>query len=614
MKNFRSFTDATFVFDSEYALISGPSGAGKTSIFMAIHFAMTGEGRKVVKYGKSRCRVELCIDKEFTIVRTKGPCRLIVNDKYEDAEAQALIDRQFPNWELGYVTQRLYRSFIVMSPADKLGIIEKMAFSGLDVKAIQNRCKILISERKKSLYDASNERRTLEQLLNGMMDQPTESKEQLIACLNDKRILRSKLQDSVSRQRKIRNEIESAQRERDRNSDYTHSDLNVKELMKQTESYNNYMRELKKLDKTTPHSGSSTDELETTITDMQSLKSMNTKLSNLNRYKSELSVQEQFKKNHAVRVGTCPVCSTSLCSWKEELMVMNSVEEITIHEAEQCDRKRIKLMNDIADLESLELERTRILELYGEPDLDPDTQLQYLRHVKQNDKIWESCTSLECEKPAVDVDYLIKNEMKKKAYNSAIEKLASLHLDDEDYESKLEEATKAITDLETKLKYLDQWNRVNGLRIIETEMEEKLPVANRLYALVRTAERMALEETLANINLRAGIYLSRILPDLTATLAFDSTDKIDLKLVMEDEQTDINALSGGEFARVVIAFALAMAEMNNVKTLLLDESFASLDAESTEIVLEAIKENYVGKVIVIAHQTTKGVFDQVIEL
>ena len=90
--------------------------------------------------------------------------------------------------------------------------------------------------------------------------------------------------------------------------------------------------------------------------------------------------------------------------------------------------------------------------------------------------------------------------------------------------------------------------------------------------------------------------------------------KIELLLKLDDCETDINSLSGGEFARVVLAFAITMAEMNDIKTLMLDESFASLDADTTENVLETIKENFAGNIIIIAHQTTTGVFDQVLRI
>ena len=112
--------------------------------------------------------------------------------------------------------------------------------------------------------------------------------------------------------------------------------------------------------------------------------------------------------------------------------------------------------------------------------------------------------------------------------------------------------------------------------------------------------------------MRAANYLQRFFKtDITALLVFEG-QKIDIKFTLDGCETDVNSLSGGEFARVVLAFAIAMAEMNDIHTLMLDESFASLDADTTENVLETIKDNYNGNIIIIAHQTTTGVFDQII--
>jgi ABC-type multidrug transport system fused ATPase/permease subunit len=65
---------------------------------------------------------------------------------------------------------------------------------------------------------------------------------------------------------------------------------------------------------------------------------------------------------------------------------------------------------------------------------------------------------------------------------------------------------------------------------------------------------------------------------------------------------------------VVLAFALALAEIHDIKILMLDESMASLDADTTDIVVSAISENFNGNVLLIAHQITKGKFDQVLDL
>jgi ABC-type multidrug transport system fused ATPase/permease subunit len=73
-------------------------------------------------------------------------------------------------------------------------------------------------------------------------------------------------------------------------------------------------------------------------------------------------------------------------------------------------------------------------------------------------------------------------------------------------------------------------------------------------------------------------------------------------------------LSGGELARVVLAFTIAFAEMCDAKFLLLDECLAALDHTTTEKVVKCIRNEFDGTVIFVAHQTTTGVFDSVLNL
>jgi len=109
------------------------------------------------------------------------------------------------------------------------------------------------------------------------------------------------------------------------------------------------------------------------------------------------------------------------------------------------------------------------------------------------------------------------------------------------------------------------------------------------------------------------MYLDSFIDDLNVMLVFDGV-KLNVEVMQNSHEGDLQNLSGGELARVILAFTIALAEINNVRLLLLDECVSSLDQESTGQVIDTIKANFTGNVICIAHQTTTGVFDHVLEL
>lgn len=162
LKNFRCYENSSFDFgDNGIALLSGCSGAGKTSILLGIYFALFGTGTKLTMYGKTSCSVTL----EFTgmvITRTKRPNRLVVNtneNEYEDDSAQSIINKRFGDSfkTTGYISQNARDSFILMSPIEKLDFLEKFAFHDINLGQIKKRCKDLIKERNETLLKVSSQ-------------------------------------------------------------------------------------------------------------------------------------------------------------------------------------------------------------------------------------------------------------------------------------------------------------------------------------------------------------------------------------------------------------------------------------------------------------------------
>jgi DNA repair exonuclease SbcCD ATPase subunit len=164
LKNFRCYLDSIFDFGDEgILLLSGSSGKGKSTLLMAINFALYGSGTKIITFGKTSCRVELEYN-NFIITRTKKPNRLTVYDStteqtYEDDTAQGIINEYFGNaFDItAYVQQNAVNSFLLMNPTEKLYFLEKFVFQGINIQEIKDRCQSEIKQRNEELISITSQ-------------------------------------------------------------------------------------------------------------------------------------------------------------------------------------------------------------------------------------------------------------------------------------------------------------------------------------------------------------------------------------------------------------------------------------------------------------------------
>jgi DNA repair exonuclease SbcCD ATPase subunit len=173
LKNFRCYLEKEFDFgDSGITLISGISGVGKTTILLGIQFVLFGSGTKLVSYGKTSCSVELEFN-DLKIIRTKRPNRLVVNDIYEDDAGQEIINNIFGlTFETtGYISQNGLNSFILMSPVEKLGFLEKFAFKDINLDDMKLRCKSYISKCNDEFISVTSQVELLKKILESQ-DKP----------------------------------------------------------------------------------------------------------------------------------------------------------------------------------------------------------------------------------------------------------------------------------------------------------------------------------------------------------------------------------------------------------------------------------------------------------
>lgn len=200
------------------------------------------------------------------------------------------------------------------------------------------------------------------------------------------------------------------------------------------------------------------------------------------------------------------------------------------------------------------------------------------------------------------------------------------------YTAKIEQYRNYLKQLEDWVKKESENQRYyqieNDCKTAEVNKEmytDRISSLVRLRDHIRQAEQKSLEEFIGALNQHASIYIEEFFPDEDILVELKTIqegkvsgkEKISLcfDVNYRGMNGDLTFLSGGEKDRVNLAFTLAFSELVDNRVLLLDECISSLDAETTNIVLEKLREKYKGKlVIVVSHQANLGFFDSVVTL
>jgi DNA repair exonuclease SbcCD ATPase subunit len=184
LKNFRCWENNTFeIPDNQLTLISGPSGNGKSTILMAIYFALYGSSnhKYLVSHNKQSCEVIMEypstpqefdggavarhasgveLGASFRIKRTKRPniLNVWVNGRlFEDEEAQVIIDRNFGQ-------SSIFSNFLDMSVSDKAHFLEKIINSTYNINTLKDTLKKDILNVNKELATIDGQLSTADEL------------------------------------------------------------------------------------------------------------------------------------------------------------------------------------------------------------------------------------------------------------------------------------------------------------------------------------------------------------------------------------------------------------------------------------------------------------------
>ena len=207
----------------------------------------------------------------------------------------------------------------------------------------------------------------------------------------------------------------------------------------------------------------------------------------------------------------------------------------------------------------------------------------------------------------------------------------TLKIQQKEYEAKHEEHRINLQLIDDYLNYKKAIEGYNEHVTKITLLEEELKVDSQYFTQAKIlkqdiieAELIALTNTINELNSMTNVYLQEFFdyPIFVNLSCFKEDRKknekpeIIIEIKYKDMDCTLSSLSGGEYARVNLAFTLSLAQMFKTPMLLLDETMSALDEETADMVFKSIRRHFKHiPVISILHQvTSEGYFDQVIKL
>ena len=191
-------------------------------------------------------------------------------------------------------------------------------------------------------------------------------------------------------------------------------------------------------------------------------------------------------------------------------------------------------------------------------------------------------------------------------------------------ESLLDRVDKYLEYCDLKKKYEYWEHKYETISLKLNEVQQRYNSYVLLKEKYIQAEVMALDSTMHTINEHTKHFLDTFFIDIPITAKLHSINKNKklntLKLstyinYKGNEYDNINQLSGGELDRCNLASICGVNSMLNSPILILDESLASLDADTNTDILSFLKDMGQDKLILVcSHEAVRGIFDTVVEL
>lgn len=651
LKNIRSYEEASIDFVDGSTLLSGDIGSGKTSILLAIEYALFGlqpgqRGTSLLRSGKSGGEVTLEFEVsgvECTVTRrlkrgaksvSQDFATLVLDSKVEELSVTELKTRilallNYPPEFLKrtnllykytvYSPQEEMKQIILEEPEARLSILRHVF--GMDkYKIILENIQIIISKLRESVRFLQAVSSDLEEIKNKL----EHNKSLVLNLENSIKIKKEKLIEKTESRKKQETELNALKdkinEKKNFEKEIEKTNIMISNKRNQLNSINEEISDLKdKLDSTQSKSEQKPIEVITkSISEIRNtLDILNNDYINIQSKINSIEINKKDnleRKNRVFKIDICPTCLQNVPENHKHNILNETEAYLSKWEKEKADlEKEIitlnkKIQKGKFELERLEEERSEleILKVRLQEADKAKSKIQELDKTKKS--LISDLEFLEAQKTI-----LKKSEFEFSKYDSIFtsketELKASYILERKSEielaEVKKEKELKEIEILEIKDKIKQKENNITELNRI-TEIEEWL--SKEFTSLINFTEKKVMFKLRQEFSKLFKKWFEMLTND-----EFDiNLDETFSPVILQGEyELDYSFLSGGERTAVALAYRLALNQIissiySKIKTkglVILDEPTDGFSDRQLDKVREVLYELETDQLILVSHE------------
>ena len=581
LKNFMSYEEAEVKLSrSGYVVVKGTNnnpddsaksnGSGKSSLFTAICWALTGEtisGAKNVNniYTGGTTEVELSFnydDREFVVNRTKNPSNLHLYVDGEDKSGKGIRDTEKILEEyIPQITYRLLSSVIILgqglpqrftnnTPAGRKEVLEQLSNSDFMIEDIKEK----LTARKELINNSLSSCKSERDLDNGVLISTNKEIDSLVEEL-------SSMDDNL-----IREAIDNL------NEDIEELEFKKEGLSVQYEEYENlFIKSSDEYDEFLASIEKRREEIELEEYDD----------TELNALAVDIALAEKDYKTKSSIVDICPTCGQKIPEVnkpsEEDLQAM-------LQDIASKKEKQLKMRNDKCALNAKNIEKLDAFKT------ENDAKLKELKEIKEQHRSEFN----KIDGDLIDINYSLNQrsaeltiqENKLAEFNSTVESLSS----------KIDSKKRDVVNLTSK---------IENLNSSILDLESRLDVNSKMFTLIKRDFRgYLLTNVVDYIQSRAKIYCNDIFGTNAIEFKIDGNN-----IVINYDGKEYEILSGGEKQKIDVIIQFSIRDMlckfldfsSNI--LVLDEITDALDETGAHKVFDMISKRLsdVEAVYIISH-------------